>query len=301
MFKKELQKLKWEMFKYYPETNDADYSTLYHFTSSESFSKIVRKRKLVFRFTEGKRFLDKNEGHLILDPYRYVCNKLWDSGKIDDGFYKILNEISIETIPGLYNQRWILSLSCNGNSEYMKAKYAPKTGKIIAVHHKYLKELSRRFNEPPNGYFNICQVEYSSKRLEDKLKSFIVRAFEVYKKGCEEATIKNDNSAGCFEEIKSLVASFLDMMSYCYKSDCFKKEEEVRIIAEVKDGFSRWTSKKDLLCFEQSCGEPHLFMYLDKSALYHVSDEPNWVEDRQLNKCFLTSDEIRAVKRKNDK
>ena len=98
-----------------------------------------------------------------------------------------------------------------------------------------------------------------------------------------------------------MVDNYLDMMSYCYKSETYKNEEEIRIIITLKDGFKKWTSNDKSLYFEESDGEPHLFMYLDKDALYHDFDEPNWVEDKHLNKCRPTSDEIKAVKRKHDK
>ena len=134
VFEENYYRLSLEMYQDLPEVKPNSILTLFHYTKEETSKQIVRNDSIVLRFTEGKCFSDKNEGILIFEPYRFICNKLWNYGKFNKAFYDLLCGITNEDIRSLSEQRWIFCFSNNGNSKYLKERYAPRDGKIIGIH-----------------------------------------------------------------------------------------------------------------------------------------------------------------------
>ena len=62
---------------------------LFHYTSKDKKEKILGNDKLVLWFSRADKFLDKNEGTQILEPYYYACGELYDKKVIEKNFYDL--------------------------------------------------------------------------------------------------------------------------------------------------------------------------------------------------------------------
>ena len=65
---------------------------LFHYTNYKSKAEIVGDKNIVFKPSRVDKFLDKNEGIQILEPYYHACGDLYESGVIDKNFFLILKE-----------------------------------------------------------------------------------------------------------------------------------------------------------------------------------------------------------------
>ena len=64
---------------------------LFHYTSKDKKEKIFGNDKLVLWFSRADKFLDKNEGTQILEPYYYACGELYDKKVIGLLLYATYN------------------------------------------------------------------------------------------------------------------------------------------------------------------------------------------------------------------
>ena len=129
--------------------------SLYHYTSNESKNKIVNEKNesVNFRLTKASEFLDKNEGTYILEPYFHACGFLYDNCMIDYDFYTLLKSINPSDIAKRAHNLWILCLTAEGYSKFMKERYAPNDGWLIELDEKSFDNLVYAFSSDINNNY----------------------------------------------------------------------------------------------------------------------------------------------------
>ena len=213
-----------------------NYSNLFHYTNSKAKEKILYGDYIDFCLSRTEDFLDKNEGIQILEPFYLACGTLYENETIDEEFYLILRSINANTIRNYNSGAWILCLTPNGNSQYMKLRYAAK-GCIIGIPELPLDDLCIKF--PADfGRINLCKVEYSFEKMYTKFKRDLEKIYDRYRK------CLNDNVSGSKAEtisvLKKLMIQYISMICYSYKSSDYKNEEEIRLICYIEKEFSCW-------------------------------------------------------------
>lgn len=231
-------------------------ASLFHYTKNEAINKIVKDDCVDFRFSRAEDFLDKNEGLAILEPYYHACGFLFDKGIIDEGFYRITKEISAKNMPESQKRPWILCMSANGSSDFMKERYAPHNGWIISINPKAVVDVQKKINTYLID-FRVIQASYSFSSMKECLEDDIIKIFDFYNRN------KDENVT---EKIRNLIMQELLYYNFCYKSSSFSREEEIRIICTMNDGFSSWSSEDGThkFIFVSEKGEVYLHWIMDR-------------------------------------
>lgn len=272
---------------------------LFHYTSNSSKEKIISNDHIDFCLTKAEDFLDKNEGTQILEPFYHACGILYEEGKIDEEFFGILRNIRTDTIRTHSSGAWILCLTPNGNSKYMKSRYAARDGWIIGISTLPLEDLCNDSSQCFDRV-ELCMVEYSFDKMRDKFIHDLIKIYNRY------LDCLNNNRYNSKEEtistLKKLMIQYISMNCYSYKSSDYKNEEEIRLICYPTTEFSSWKSED---------GSVELFVTLDKSIpklhlllentnhLYCCTDKLDWINSKELNKTLLKADEIIYCANKN--
>jgi len=119
---------------------------LFHYTNKIAKAKIVCESGIDFRLSQVGGFIDKNEGIQIIEPFYHACGRLHEQGKINDEFFKIARNITLLDIRSKHEETWILCMSQNGYSTYMKERYASKDGWIIGIQSYAFKDFEMSFD-----------------------------------------------------------------------------------------------------------------------------------------------------------
>lgn len=233
-------------------------TSLFHYTKNEAIKKIVKDDCLDLRFSRAEDFLDKNEGLAILEPYYHAIGHLFDIGVIDEKFYKIAKEISARNIPESQRRPWILCMSANGNSDFMKERYAPYNGWIISIDPAALADVQRKIPSDVID-FRVIQASYSFSSMKEKLEGDIVNIYDFYNRNREDDVT---------DKVKNLIMQELLYYNFCYKSSSFSREEEIRIICTLSDGFS----------FREADDGTHKFKFVSEKGEVYL----HWI----MNKAY---------------
>ena len=270
--------------------------SLYHYTSDYSKNQIVNEEKgsVNFQLSKASGFLDKNEGIYILEPYFHACGYLYDKNIIDYDFYKLLRTVKVSNIRRGLKSIWILCLTAEGYSKFMKERYAPNDGWLIELSMNAFDELVSEFNDDVDNYPNyiyMAEIRYSYHEMKENIQDFIIEIFKCYKSdSCTSKKTKNNL-------VIRTIESYLCRYNFCYKSSAYKEEKEIRLICNIKKQFDRWSSRDNHrmqlyfekgilnLCFEQGCYRQSM----------QQLDVYNSIE---LNKLCTTSTEIRETVKK---
>lgn len=265
---------------------------LYHYTNDEAKNKIVdeKSRTATLRFTRASQFADKNEGIHIIEPYVHAYGCLYDSGVISKDFYLFLKSIKADSLNSGQKDPWIFCFTAEGNSKFMKEKYAPGDGWLIELLKSPFERLERNFSLSdtmyPN-YISLANVEYSYLKIKTLIQEMLSHLYRCY---------QNDTNAE--EKKKKLaytaVAQYLSMYNLFYKSESYRDEKEIRLVCNINPDLKEWNDPDDantLLYFEND----YLFLKLSGNSYrqsFHDLDVYNSIE---LNKQMITSQEVRDV------
>lgn len=267
---------------------------LFHYTNKFAKTKIVNDRGIDFRLSRVKDFIDKNEGVQIIEPFYHACGRLHEHGEIDDEFFEIVRSIAVKDIGNKDEDLWILCLSQNGFSSYMKERYASKDGWIIGVQAYALEDLKVNLDNAL-GYISIVAVQYSNAKMRRIFESDLKRLYQWY---CYD---KKNNTFGSQkalqQKLKNMISSRLSFYRYCYKNADYKQEEEIRVLVNIKPGFTEWSSEENdiVLKREKNNNKSELHLLFGKEYIYSISQKLSWVESTKLNKQFITGEEIREA------
>ena len=177
-----LSKVEFDVFTIYADFNPyGRFTQLYHYTNAVANQKILDGKTLNFQLTKTDAFLDKNEGTSILEPYYHACGHLYETGKIDSGFYLIARSITARMLRDHVADLWALCLTPHGCSSFMKERYAPNDGWILSFTSDALTELCFAFPKK-YGWFVRIQIQYSFKKMKRLMESILKKIFYAYKK-----------------------------------------------------------------------------------------------------------------------
>lgn len=274
------------------EFTNLDLLRLYHYTHKENYNVITKSEKTIdLRFTRAKKFLDKNEGLSILEPYYHACGYLYDQGIIDDyDFFKQLRSIKPCHLRKHLNP-WILCFSMNGASSFMKERYSARDGRQIGILFHPLRN-----HVLDHEAFQIIKVMYSFEKMKEKLQDII----EIILSECRKQ-LDNYNKQTLFCQARQLMIEVLRKYCFYYKDESYCKEEEVRMLFDPKQNTDKHnragteetgiTMKKDRTC--------KLYLQIDKNLVYSDETELDCLLTSKLNKTVTTSQEIREVLREH--
>lgn len=258
---------------------------LFHYTNYKSKAEIVGDKNIVFKPSRVDKFLDKNEGIQILEPYYHACGDLYESGVIDKNFFLILKEIKEEDLLARFSNTWVLSFSKNANSTFMKRRYAAGDGWILGIPFDLLDYVCIDFPEK-SGIIDLYEVEYSFDKVFLFIKESLSEYYEIYK--------SNSNYSCDSENIIKDIVAWLGAQSLVYKSPIYKQEEEIRLVCKFAPGFTSYKSRKHNVEFKSSIDGYNAVMEIifDKKYLTYESQNLNDCFDVKLNKTILARDEI---------
>lgn len=242
-----------------------EYTNLFHYTDEEATGYIVdKKNNLSFRFSQTDTFTDKNEMIHVFEPYKHICGKLYNQGNIDAGFYRIINNEESCDIARDLQKPWILCVTPNGNSQYMKERYAPADGFIIGFQSLAFQDLEIDIRD--NSTIYVCRVFYSQEEMESKFQKYLMELYEAYNQDGREVECKN-------RLLLRAINNLLFQYSICYKGEEFKDEEEIRMVVYPKYGFYEWYSsnKKLHLYFCKKEKDIKEKLYLDMASGYYYN------------------------------
>lgn len=295
---------------FYPLSTEPSISplVLYHYTNDEAKQKIVEEEThtVKFRFTRASQFTDKNECTYIIEPYIHACGCLYDSGAISKEFYFFLKSIKADSLNPGQKDPWIICFTAEGNSQFMKEKYAPGDGWLIELLKQPFESMESNFSSSdtmhPN-YIFLAEVEYSYLKIKDIIQEMLSHLYSCYQNYVNEDEDEEDEEKIQKKKkdiAKAIVIQFLSMYSLFYKSDSYKDEKEIRLICNINPELREWQDPDDSntsLYFENG----YLFLKLRDNSYrqsFHDLDVYNSIE---INKPVITSQEIRdTLKKRNE-
>lgn len=285
----------WMMLLLQSDVRDNTFLNLFHYTDFDAKYKIIQSDSIDFRFSLVSNFLDKNEGVHILEPFYHALGILYNQEEISKEFYQALKRIGICDVCRNAENKWIICFSENGNSQYMKERYAPRDGCVIGIGANYLTQMCSNIHNSEYS-LEIYKVEYSQKRITDKIIQLLRFIHSSYDYEITTMTASKDE---LISKLKQIVISFLVHYSYIYKSSEYQNEQEVRMIFTATDKFLEWASEenKERLYYKESDDTNSLHLSLCREALYYCETDVELCNDYRVNKSVITSEEIKAVYR----
>jgi hypothetical protein len=239
------------------------------------------------------KFLDKNEGYQILEPYYHACGHLYEIGVIDKDFYLILRGINEKDIQSHFSNVWVICFSKNGNSEFMKRRYAAGDGWILGISFDRLHTVDtgvfsaesnfvREDNNEFEGDFSLLEVRYSFEEMFEFIKERINEYYKIYK----SKQTYNDKTK---ERIVLDITNWLEEFCLLYKNPLYKQEEEIRLICKPNKGFSSWEDAESGIKIKTifDGDDVTIEMVLDKNWLIFETQNLNDGLDTKLNKVII--------------
>lgn len=229
--------------KHLPEINDNITHEVYHYTSTDAFNSILFSdpKYVTLRASRYDRLNDTSEGEVAKEVYAKVCDTLLNEEKINDeqcDFLKSIrnneNEVFTkdcgDTIEG-YIQKFdtfVCSFSKDKDSLPMWNYYGKSGGYNLGFH---LCEL--------RGYFN--RLLNNNVEKNEKTCDTLIDFFPVVYEEKEQTEIIYKNLSGIIDrydkeklsEISGYISTWLRDWSILFKKECFKHENEIRIIVKV--------------------------------------------------------------------
>lgn len=226
---------------------------------------------------------------------------MYDSGAISKEFYFFLKSIKADSLNPSQKDPWIICFTAEGNSQFMKEKYAPGDGWLIELLKQPFESLESNFSSNdtmhPN-YIFLAEVEYSYLKIKNIIQEMLAHLYSCYQNYVNEDEEDEEETEKKKKEIaKAIVIQFLSMYSLFYKSDSYKDEKEIRLICNINPELKEWTDPDDnntTLYFENE----YLFLKLSGNSYrqsFHNLDVYNSIE---INKQIITSQEIRDTLKK---
>lgn len=228
---------------------------IYHYTSPEGLDGILFNRQVspCFRFSRFDVLNDKSEGGDILEVYNRITKQLCHEEKISKEFFEYIKEIH-------FNDKYIFAYNTGKTLEIGTGREVDdilldsKKGKVylccfsknkdsLPMWNYYLKNdtylgynigISTSFFETEKskghreGYlFDWFEVVYDEEKKGKILSELILGLYSIY------LNMQDENDK---EYIKERIVSFVNKYRFIFKKECFKHEEEIRIILIIPDG-----------------------------------------------------------------
>ena len=263
---------------------------LFHYTHDSKKISIVGENRVVFQLSRVDEFLDKNEGVQILEPYYHACGQLYEDGTINKTFYEQLIGIKQKDLFDKFVGSWVLCFSKNGNSIFLKRRYAAGNGWILGINFDYLDDIAVELPEE-YGYCYLYEVKYSLRGIVREFRNALKKYYTHY---------VQHNSSNNGDSVKQDIVEWLCQYSLIYKNQDYKSEEEIRLVCKFKSDFSVWEDTSRGIKFETSINgySPMVKMILDKRHLIYETQKIDVCFDTKLNKSMLCRDEIQKVFKK---
>ena len=272
------------------------YKQLFHYTYDEKKKKIVVGDNIVLKLSRVDDFLDKNEGYQILEPYYHACGHLYETGVINKDFYLTLINVKDKDLKAKFTKAWIICFSKNGNSEFLKRRYAAGDGWVLGISFDRLytaetglfkcvehsdREHTNFNSSEPNCDISLCEVKYSFDEMFRFITESLTKYYQIYK-----SMQKYDDKTK--EEIVVDIVNWLEDFCLRYKSPIYEPEEEIRLICKLGANFSFWEDRENGIQVELSidCGDDVIEIVLDKNWLTRETQKPNDTDDTELNKMY---------------
>lgn len=275
---------------YYDFNPRGRFTQLYHYTNAVAKQKIVDGKRLDFQLAKTDAFLDKNEGTSILEAYYHACGHLYETGKIDSGFYLIARSITAQMLRRHHSDLWALCLTPHGCSTFMKERYAPKDGWIISFQSLALLNLQCDFPKK-YGRFESIQIQYSFNEMQRLMEDILKKSYDAYK---IDLALKIQNAK---KELRNWLLRVLYYYGLRYKAAEYEHEGELRLLFTLESTFSDWTSEDGSLrvFFSKKGKKDVLHLVLGQSYFYQATQEMSIYNDERLNSPRLTSETIQKV------
>ncbi len=207
----------------------------YHYTSPEGLEGILDKNNLWF--TRYDCLNDYTEREYIFEVFTSVCERLKNNGQISSDFYNEIVKLKAdnEEILSFPNDRhdyksfncdyYICCFSKNQDSLPMW-NYYTKGNRFEGYNIKFSMHLVDNYKQK---YGNNIEIEafsviYDSEEQEQKIEEAILILFNLLEENVDML------------DIKSCLLHFLKKHSFLFKKECFKHEEEVRIVITLPKG-----------------------------------------------------------------
>ena len=272
------------------------YKQLFHYTDDEKKEKIVDGDNIVLKLSRVDNFLDKNEGYQILEPYYRACGHLYETGVINKDFYLTLINVKGKDLKDKFSNAWIICFSKNGNSEFLKRRYAAGDGWILGISFERMHTADTGlfdcidhmdgnysdFASPEfNGDFSLYEVEYSFDKMFRFIAESLTEYYQIYK-------LMQEYDDKTKKEIVVDIVNWLEAFCLRYKSPIYEPEEEIRLICKIGADFSFWEDRENGIQVKSSidCGEDEVEIILDKNWLTRETQNLNAYFDTELNKMY---------------
>ena len=228
--------------EYLPKIDNITHE-VYHYTSTDAFNSILfsNPKYVTLHASRYDCLNDTSEGEVAKEAYAKVCDTLLNEGKINDEQYHFFKSIEIDeyeiftenigdTIEAHVQKfdTFVCSFSKDNDSLSMWNYYGKNGGYNVGFH---LCEL----DEHCNGLLNtnvekkektcdvvkqVCPVVYEEKEQTEIIYKNLSRIIDRYGK---------EKLSG----ISGYISMWLRDWSILFKKECFKHENEIRIIVKV--------------------------------------------------------------------
>ena len=264
------------------DVSNTNIAKLFHYTSNKKKEKIVTPDKVIFKLSRISQLLDRNEGYQILEPYYHACGELYQDGTIDRNFYELLTSVQQNDISKSFVGMYVLCFSKNGNSSFMKRRYAAGDGWILGGNLDKLEDICI---DTPDGFNCIVlyEVKYSFMKIVRFIKNCLKKYYDFYKQQDIEDS-----------EVKGAIVKWLSGHSLVYKATDYKFEEEIRLVCKLSPGASKLGNNECGVQFEifADNDEVGLKMIFDKKWLIYESQDLEPCFDLKLNKNIISKKSI---------
>lgn len=271
---------------------------LYHYTSPQGLSGILKKEEIELRFTKCDCLNDITEGNSIVDFYKSTCTKLLSIKRIDQGYYdSIINLLPTNELPFIYDAKPLqlidgIPVKDSCFSEYVSYVFCfSKLSNSLPLWNYYLKngcyegynlgfhpeKLKESFHYHPkmNFHSEFIVVEYDDDEKDDILLDFIEALYRF--RYTDDIHLS---------KTKVAISQELFKWRYAFKPEYFSHEKEVRILIHVPLNENKTALAlfvKPQLRFSDEIGIPkYIFTSLtDKKALNEITISPLFIDKGQ--------------------
>lgn len=264
---------------------------LFHYTRKSNEKQILKNNKIDFRMSKARELLDQNEGNSIFEPYYHACGCLFDKQEIDDKFFRLVRSITPEMLSSK-EDTWILSLSSDGDSSFLKERYAAKDCLIIGLQaHRLLDLKDSESNCESYVNFQVLQVCYSFADMKENFSRILREAYGAY-------CLPSRKTKDIKNRIIGLLVEALETYRYEYKERTYQEEREIRLVFQKRKAFNRLKVGNDAFLQFDERRQLHLIMN-QKPYLFCIYDNTESTNSETLNKSVCTPDDFHEWNRRN--
>ena len=237
-----------ELFELFNSINfERNDNPLFHYTSRESFSKMITDNGISFRLSEASKFDDKLEGKLCEVFYDIALEELVEEAFITESEREALEIIKLAKIPIMYNSDDINAMSLMQSTPLNECTiyvgcFSTEQFDTYMIQH-YIKnpqrngvcieftDFSHLISKTPHSgvYMTLKKVRYGI----DAIQYLKQKTKDILSTTGKPGTSEFQNSgAGC-------IGLLLKNLSFTAKSGRYRKEHEYRLIMYVPNSIPK--------------------------------------------------------------